>query len=375
MNERKVIDVLMRHGASSRADLSRNTGISPPTISKAIETLVALGFVERHSVHENKMGRPGKLYSLANKSVQVLGVAIGDDGCWVASSGMDGVTRDESVSFFKAPDDYETLVDMIEERLNTLATQHPVRLLGVGVCVSGHINHMRQEVVRCHGLPYLGGRAISHELSQRMGCVSHLTSRAHAMCLAGYGRGENGEAHQILKLDAADGLTCGLSLGGKLVLGDHGLGGSLGYMPISTGGEDGQVRFLADLATDAALARLASERLGRKMRIEDVIEHVAGGGEELNDLIDETANYLAMGVATLVNIMDVGCLRIHAKMLDMERCSVELLNEKVEQFLAAPLEGRCVIERSKVSAVHGALAGIINKLTEQLGEMKTSKND
>ncbi|MHC4995137.1 MAG: ROK family protein [Planctomycetota bacterium] len=367
LNERKVIEVLMRQGASSRADLSRITGISPPTVSKAIESLVGMGFVERHTEHQNKTGRPGKLFSLAGRTVHVLGVAIGADGCWVATGGMAGDVREEDVVTFEAPDDYESLIDEIVNRLSGLIEANPARVLGVGVCVAGYVDHAHQEVVRCPGLAYMGGRAPGVELAKRLGCDSHLISRAQGMCLADRYRDDD-LGMQSLMLDATECLNCGLYLGGRLLVGDSGLSGAMGYIPVAVGEKGaGETRFLTDLASDAALARTASERLGREMSIRDVIEYVASGGEDLNDLIDETLGYLAIGVATLVNLVDVGRLRLHADMLDLERCSLDKLLERLDQYMAVPLDGRCVIERSVVTPVQAAVAGMIEKLAEGVG--------
>src|ERR1039458_9688398 len=49
MNRLRVLETLYRYPASSRADLTRHTGLSRPTVSALVEELVRAGVVQEQS--------------------------------------------------------------------------------------------------------------------------------------------------------------------------------------------------------------------------------------------------------------------------------------------------------------------------------------
>src|SRR5258708_765982 len=90
INERRVLEVIQRHGASSRAVVGRVLGMTAPTVSKAVDSLVKHGLLEEGASSEAAIGRPGKLLQFASRTASVLGVVIDSPKGWVVSSGLEG---------------------------------------------------------------------------------------------------------------------------------------------------------------------------------------------------------------------------------------------------------------------------------------------
>ena len=65
MTVRRVLECCLENGPLSRADLTRETGISAPTVSKAVVDLLDSGLLEEGEAPENALGRPGKRLQLA----------------------------------------------------------------------------------------------------------------------------------------------------------------------------------------------------------------------------------------------------------------------------------------------------------------------
>ena len=68
INERRLIEALQRHGPSSRATLTRVSGLTAPTVSKAVDSLLRHGLVEELEPPEQALGRPGRLVRMAAES-------------------------------------------------------------------------------------------------------------------------------------------------------------------------------------------------------------------------------------------------------------------------------------------------------------------
>ena len=60
LNVRRVLEVLHRHGPASRADVTRRAGVSAPTVSKAVDSLLRSGMVEEGEAPAASVGRPAR---------------------------------------------------------------------------------------------------------------------------------------------------------------------------------------------------------------------------------------------------------------------------------------------------------------------------
>src|SRR5690242_4794091 len=95
ISERQVLRTLQADGPLSRAEVARHSGLSAPTASKAIESLLRSGFLEEEEAPEAMRGRPAKRLRLATETAQVLGFVIDAGNCRVVSAGLDGTLDEE----------------------------------------------------------------------------------------------------------------------------------------------------------------------------------------------------------------------------------------------------------------------------------------
>src|SRR5687767_9793760 len=117
LNERAVFELVRSRGPCSRAELTRHIGISPPTVSKAVANLLEAGFLEEFGTAPTSgAGRPGKMYRLGTRRVQVLGATIDVRRCCVLAAGLDAHIDQQHVMEFATPDCYESLIDGLAER-------------------------------------------------------------------------------------------------------------------------------------------------------------------------------------------------------------------------------------------------------------------
>src|SRR3954468_17950229 len=90
LNERRVLRLLQTRGPLSRAEVARESGLSAPTVSKAVASLLRAGLLEETDAPELARGRPAPRLRLATASAQVLGIAVDAGRCEVVSAGLDG---------------------------------------------------------------------------------------------------------------------------------------------------------------------------------------------------------------------------------------------------------------------------------------------
>src|SRR5689334_2806344 len=72
-NERRVLDLIRRNGAISRADIARETELTPISISRIVENLDRRGFLRFGERVVNGPGKPSTLVHLTADAAYSLG--------------------------------------------------------------------------------------------------------------------------------------------------------------------------------------------------------------------------------------------------------------------------------------------------------------
>ncbi|WP_434751426.1 ROK family transcriptional regulator [Paenibacillus amylolyticus] len=90
LNENLIMDALINQGSMSRADISRHTGLSKPTVSSAVEHLIERNLVKETGRADNAQGRKATLIQFNETAYYVCGVDIGATQIRIALSDLSG---------------------------------------------------------------------------------------------------------------------------------------------------------------------------------------------------------------------------------------------------------------------------------------------
>jgi predicted NBD/HSP70 family sugar kinase len=91
------------------------------------------------------------------------------------------------------------------------------------------------------------------------------------------------------------------------------------------------------------------------------------GPIHLESELDRTLEYLAVGVAAVVNIFNPQAVLLCARLLDLAPDAMKRLKGRVAARALRPLLSGCQIIRAQCDTRQGAVAGIIHHLTRSLG--------
>ena len=134
-----ILRQVHRNGATSRAQLTRLTGLNRSTVAALVSELSQLGFVtERDPDPTNQVGRPSPLVVASDR---VVAVAVNPevDAVTVGVVGLDGVVHRRIRRPFPASpsvgDAVEAVVDIVDEMRAELEAEF--RVVGIGVAVPG----------------------------------------------------------------------------------------------------------------------------------------------------------------------------------------------------------------------------------------------
>ncbi|MFM8579718.1 MAG: ROK family transcriptional regulator [Planctomycetaceae bacterium] len=318
INERRLLEAIQRHGPSSRAMLTRVSGLTAPTVSKAVDSLLQRGFLEDLDPIEQAFGRPGRLVRMARESAHVLGVVIDAGTCCVVSTGLDGAVTEERTLRFATGCEYPVLLDAIESACRTLMGGCGSVVRGVGVSVPGLFNGRRQEIVFSPNLHLLDRQRPAHDLERRLGVPCRVIQESDALVLGERMFGDARDLEDFAVLDAATGLGLGVMNGGRLLAGHSGMAGEIGHVTVRADGDIcgcGNRGCLETLATDSALRRMMEERMGIGLDSQQAGQLLATRAQDFEREIGIVVEYLAIAIAAVINIFNPSVLFVHGALV------------------------------------------------------------
>jgi N-acetylglucosamine repressor len=366
LNEREVLAAIQARGPLSRAEITRCTGISGPTVGRAVAALLDGRLIEEGETRPTAPGRPGKVLRLASRTAAVLGAVVGARTCEVVLAGLDGEVRPDCVRTFATPPRYAGLVAALVRHAREFLRRDGPPVLGLGISMPGLLNRREKRTVFSPNLHQTDGRTLGEDLRRRLRLEAVLLQESHALCLAEQMYGAARGVADFALFDVSEGLGVGLVNGGRIIAGHSGLAGELGHVTVDLHGKRcgcGNHGCLETVATDTAMATAVSEKLGHAVAIDEAVRLLATGTVEADREVTRVLEYLAVGLAAVINVFNPSKLFLYGRLLDAGPDVFARLLELTRRRALAPSLADCTIIRARGSKRLGAVAGIIQRLT------------
>ncbi len=371
MNERRILEMIQAQGGLSRAELVRLTGISPPTVSKLVRSLLASHFLEEGDAAGAALGRPARVLRPANRAASVLGAVVDIRECSIAATGLDGQLQDDRTIRFATPDTYPELLNSLVKHCRKLMPRSAkATTLALGITAPGLIDRQQQKMILSANMHQLDGRYLADDLKRRLGLGTILLHETDALCLGERAFGQARGMDNFALVDATGGLGAAVMSDGQIMAGHSGMAGEIGHITVDPHGRRcgcGNVGCLETAASDMALAGTISAKCGKTLNLTKAFELVRSGELQADEEIDRAIEFLAIGIAALVNIFNPSAVFVLARMFDIREGLFGQLLELVQRRALSPVVADCKIMRASCGKLQSAIAGTIHHLTSVLG--------
>lgn len=258
-NRSLVLQTLFHDGAMSRADLSRETGLTRVTISDLVGELIGDGLIAELGTREaSGPGKPAMLVDLDRTGHRIIGIDLsGPDHFLGAVLTLDGeIVARHSVP---APGGEVDALDAVVALAQQLAADAHAPILGVGVGTPGVVDDGGVVL----SAPNFGWTKVQLRsiLESALSLPVLVANDANAAVLAEYTFGGAGDDVVLVKVGR--GVGSGLVSSGQPMRGAHFAAGEIGHVTVGTDGGPrcacGKVGCLeAWLSVPALSARLAA---------------------------------------------------------------------------------------------------------------------
>ncbi|MEU9258274.1 ROK family transcriptional regulator [Streptomyces sp. NPDC048212] len=351
INDRLALRLLQQDGPLTATQLKTLTGLSRPTVADLVDRLQDAGLVR--VVGESGSDRRGpnaRLYGIVADRAHLAALDVRTDSVAVAVADLLGVTLAEATLPIGSDTGtrfaVERAVGMLECTARTAGTA-PLHSVGIGA--PGLIDPVTGELRNTAGLPAWHGGLV-RELQQRLSATVLVENETNLAAVAEHRIGAAQDRDTFVLLWLGHGIGAAVMLDGKLRRGASGGAGEIGFLPVpGTSGVPSSVNCeggFHSLVGSAAVCELAARHgipawgpsadgaqeqeqdpaaafaVRAALRVGD-----AAGGAFLSELADR----LALGAASVVSVLDPGCLVLAG---EVGRAGGDVLAARVEERLA-----------------------------------------
>ncbi|MDA1017976.1 MAG: ROK family protein, partial [Planctomycetota bacterium] len=244
-----------------------------------------------------------------------------------------------------------------------------IQTLGLGISMPGLIDYRRQRGILSPNVPITNGKSPARDLARELGFPSVMLQETHSLCVAERHYGESEGLDDFAMLDVGTGLGLAVMMGGRVLTGHSGLAGEIGHIPREHNGRlcgCGRRGCLETVASESALSWLVSKRIGREVGIDEVAELVQQGELSVRQELQQLLPHLGFALSIVIGLFNPSVLFVSGRLLELDDGLFDELLAETRRRTLEPSFVDCRIVQARVSKRQGAIAGIIEFLTDSL---------
>jgi len=382
-NKIKVLRLIRDEREITRSEIIKISGLSAPTVTRIVESLVQMQLIQSDGTGESIGGRRPQIIRFSAKKNFVIGIDIGGTFIRSALSNLDGDFIYEIQVPTNIKSGFEGVMDQVGELINKLtnrAKQNKLELWGVGVAICGMVNKNTNLVEYS---PIFNWRnvdvkqALSKYTSLDVVLGNVVQLFALGELLYGIGKSYN----NFICLNLGYGIGSGIIADGKLFDGADGIAGEVGHIVVDgkskRKGMEGVTGTLEALASGYGIADIAQE-LSREnvssslnnldasvIDAKSVFEAARNNDELANEVLDDVANYLSISIDTLIKLFNTECIVLSGGLIENEDIVFNKISDKMKNYSMKALSRSVPIVQSSFgenAALMGAFSLILEKI-------------
>ena len=319
VNRSRVLQAFVDHGALTRADVARLASVPRATIGTIVQGLLDSGLLEElEPDRDGRVGKPGRPLWFAPSAGQCIAVGFTERSVRAARVNARGERQSESTVACEtgtagAAELGRAVEDVVRQAL-------PVggEALGIGIAVPGVCDTGSGVVVASGPVPGAEGDHLVSRLTGAFGLPVLVDNDARALALGEKWFGDGRGMPTFAALQTGAGLGIGLVLDDHVFRGADGRVGELGHTRVVADGERCRCGLTGCWETVATLRWLRAEakRRGLPSASSTTTASLVAMGEAGAELLGDYVDNLAVGMATLVNLLGIRRFFLHGDVVD-----------------------------------------------------------
>jgi predicted NBD/HSP70 family sugar kinase len=321
-NRAVVLELVRTLGPVSRGDVARAARLSPATVVEIIGELAREGLVRDAGEGPSTGGRPPALVELDPQARSAVGLEIGPRTVTAVVTDLNAAVKVRVEKPSRMVEGAAVTAGQVEAVFEQLLREAPAAAensLGVGVALPAPILASKGPAFDPPSDPEWEGLDVPELIGRSFAAPVLVDNDANARALGEFLFGAGRGASNMLYVVAHWGVGGALVVDGDLRRGSDGGAGEIGHTVIEVDGPRcgcggyGCLEAFAGRAGIARRARRALKLAGRDrlagvevedLKVRHVVEAALGGDGLARGVLEETGQYLGVGVANAINFLN-----------------------------------------------------------------------
>ncbi|MUK90217.1 ROK family protein [Ornithinibacillus sp. L9] len=366
VNKSIILNKIRTGEPISRAQIAKETTLTPPTVSSIVKELIEEGIVRESELGESKGGRKPTMLLINHSAFFVVGVDAGPNkiGCVLAD--LSGKIYERTSIPLQEITSNEQFLSILVESIRTILKRVDQKgnVIGIGVAMHGVVDVETGTSLVAPNLQ-LRDIPIKETLENEFQMVIKVENDARAMALGESWFGNHGSLNSMLAVNLGSGVGAGVVINGKLYHGAQDIAGEVGHMTIDMHGEVcecGNRGCLQTFATGSAIAEQAGVDSG-----EEVFRLANEGNEKYATILKETGAVIGVGLTNLIHIINPQVIVLGGGVAKSQKYILPSIQQTIEErgLTKAAKETKVVISNLGDDAtLLGAVALLLVELFE-----------
>jgi len=334
LNRSIILKTIQNHGPISRSEIAKKNKISSTTVTAAVKKLIRQGLVYEEGVGKSSGGRKPILVKFSSDSKFIVAVAITNSYAKIAEANLDAeIKRQEIYPVNKLTGEkfINYLLESIEKFLDMYSKNDLKKCIGISVTCPGIIS-VDKAIIHENTKLKLKNIPLKKIIEKKFKLKVWLENDTNAIVLAEKRFGEYRKLENLVYITIGDGVGAGIIVNGHIFRGSNGGTGEFGHTTIDKNGVEcdcGNRGCLENYINWPAIYSkiLASVENGKDTRmielskgdIKKVTPYIFREALDKNDelakeITIEMAEYLAIGIVNLVNMLNPDVIILGGKL-------------------------------------------------------------
>jgi glucokinase-like ROK family protein len=335
LNKIKVLNLIRERSEISRAEIVKETGLSAPTITRIVDSLINIEkLAVQVGIGESSGGRPPVIVRFNGDKSYVIGIDWGRTHIFGVLANLNGESlaeldiRTEGNEELKAG--LERVIDLIE-KLIIKSDIDRTKIHGIGVAAAGFINK-KSDIIEYSPNFNWENADIKQPLINafKVPVIVDNVSRVMALGELLYGIGE--KCKDFILINVGHGIGAGIIANGVPFEGFDGMAGELGHNRVVTniaGGRQcscGKLDCLECYSSGRGITEIAEQQLQfhpdsslnkhQHLTTEIIAMEALKGDTLALQLFQQAADYLGMAIASVANMLNPAAVVLGGKVMN-----------------------------------------------------------
>lgn len=360
MNQKLILDEILKNSPISRATLSEITGLNKSTVSSQVNTLLEKDFIFEIGAGQSRGGRRPVMLVFNKNAGYSIGIDIGVDYLNGILTDLEGniiLEKTSDLSSSSASEVKEILFALIHGFV-THMPESPYGLVGIGICVPGLVDRHQQIIF----MPNLNWniKDLQFLIESEFNVPVFVENEANAGAYGEKVFGMTKNYENIVYISINVGIGTGLVINNELYKGVQGFSGEMGHMTIDFNGPKCSCgnRGCWELyaSEKALLASLSKEE--KNISRKEIVERANKNDVEMLNALQNFGFYIGIGLTNILNTFDVEAVILRNHIIESHPIVLNTIKNEVSSRVHSHLDNKCELFPSSLGKNAPALGAV-----------------